>query len=69
MARKSRFSPGNLAYHVMNRVGTNLELFQDADDYEAFEKVLGEALKREPTMRLCANCLMPNHYRGKVALT
>ncbi len=62
MARKPRFSPGGLAYHVMNRVGPNLELFQDAGDYEAFEKVLLEALKREPRMRLCAYCLMPNHF-------
>jgi putative transposase len=62
MARKPRFSPGNIAYHVMNRVGPNLELFQDAGDYQAFEKVLAEALKREPTMRLCGYCLMPNHF-------
>ncbi len=62
MARKLRFAPGGLAYHVMNRVGPNLDLFQDAGDYEAFAKVLLEALKREPTMRLCAYCLMPNHF-------
>ncbi len=62
MARRPRFSPGNIACHVMNRVGPNLELFQDAGDYQAFEKVLAEALQREPTMRLCGYCLMRNHF-------
>ena len=62
MPRKPRFSPGGLAYHVMNRTWGKLELFQDAGDYQAFEKVLAEALDREPTMRLCAYCLMPNHF-------
>ena len=53
MARKPRFSPGGLAYHVMNRTWGKLELFQDAGDYQAFERVLVEALEREPMMRLC----------------
>ncbi len=46
----------------MNRTWGNIELFQDAGDYQAFEKVLIEALEREPTMRLCGYCLMPNHF-------
>jgi hypothetical protein len=28
MARKPRFSPGGLAYHVMNRARVNTELFE-----------------------------------------
>src|SRR5215831_4848133 len=63
MARKPRFAPGGLAYHVMNRTWPGLELFQDGGDYEAFERVLAEALQeREKTMRLCAYCLLPNHF-------
>jgi putative transposase len=63
MARKPRFSPGGLAYHVMNRTWGSIELFEDAGDYEAFERVLAEALtEREKSMRLCAYCLMPNHF-------
>jgi hypothetical protein len=42
----------------MNRTWGNLELFQDAGDYEAFEKVLAEALDREKGMGLCAYCSM-----------
>jgi hypothetical protein len=54
MARKPRFSPGGLAYHTMNRTWGNIELFQDSGDYEAFEKVLAEAIGREESIRLCA---------------
>src|ERR1017187_6062285 len=62
MARKPRFSPGGLAYHVMNRTWGKIDLFEDAGDYAAFEKVLVEAIEREKSVRLCAYCLMPNHF-------
>jgi putative transposase len=62
MARKPRYAPGGLAYHVMNRTWGKIELFEDEADYLAFEKVLVEALEREKSMRLCAYCLMPNHF-------
>jgi putative transposase len=62
MARKPRFSPGGLAYHVMNRASVKIDLFDDAGDYDAFERVLAEAIKREASMRVCAYCLMPNHF-------
>jgi putative transposase len=62
MARKPRFSPGGLAYHVMNRASVKIDLFDDAGNYDAFERVLAEATKREATMRVCAYCLMPNHF-------
>jgi len=62
MARKPRFSPGGLAYHVMNRTPGRVELFEDAGDYQAFEKVLIEAVDLHRGIRLCAYCLMPNHF-------
>jgi putative transposase len=62
MARKPRFSPGGLAYHVMNRTWQGVELFEDDADYQAFEKVLAEAVDRHRGIRLCAYCLMPNHF-------
>lgn len=46
----------------MNRTWGGLELFQDSGDYEAFERVLAEAVGRWPEIRLCAYCLMPNHF-------
>ena len=63
MARKPRFSPGGIAYHVMNRTWGNIELFEDQADYAAFERVLAEAIDRDPAMRVCSYCLMPNHFR------
>jgi putative transposase len=62
MPRKPRFAAGGLAYHVMNRTWVNTELFEDAGDYEAFERLLAEALDRFTGIRLCAYCLMPNHF-------
>ncbi len=51
-----------MAYHVMNRTWGKIELFEDSGDYEAFERVLAEAVARDETMRVCAYCLMPNHF-------
>jgi putative transposase len=45
----------------MNRVAGRQDLFADADDYAAFERVLAEAREREG-MRVCAYALMPNHF-------
>ena len=61
MARRPRTALGGLAYHAMNRVAGKQDLFEDADDYEAFERVLAEAREREK-MRVCAYVLMPNHF-------
>ena len=47
MARKPRFSPGGLAYHVMNRTPGRVELFEDAAGYLAFEKTLFESAQRD----------------------
>ncbi len=38
-----------------------LPLFQKPGDYEAFERVLVEALERHP-IRMLGYCLMPNHW-------
>ena len=62
MPRQPRSAPGGLAYHVMNRTWGKIELFEDAGDYEAFLRVLAEAIERQPHVRICAYCLMPNHF-------
>ena len=36
-------------------------LFQRADDYSAFESVMEETIEKTP-MRICSDCLMPNHW-------
>jgi putative transposase len=45
----------------MNRGVARLPLFQKDGDYDAFERILGEALHYYPT-RLLAYCIMPNHW-------
>jgi len=53
MPRSKRQMRGGIAYHVMNRAFGRLDLFQDAGDFEAFERVLGQAVIREPAVRVC----------------
>jgi len=61
MPRAARVTPGGLVYHVLNRgVGRNRLFFKEAD-YLAFEAILAETLAVRP-MRICAYCLMPNHW-------
>src|SRR5208282_1503915 len=52
---------GGMVFHVLNRgVGRRL-LFTKDEDFLAFERVVEETL-RTRRMRLCAYCLMPNHW-------
>lgn len=48
-------------YHALNRAVARLPLFQKDGDYEAFERVLVEALAEHP-IRLLGWCVMPNHW-------
>lgn len=61
MGRPLRTTPGGLAYHVLNRANARMRLFEDAGDYAAFERVMGQACQRMP-IRILAYCLMPNHW-------
>lgn len=48
-------------YHVLNRANAQTQIFAKAEDYEAFEHILAEAVRRVK-MRLLAYCVMPNHW-------
>ncbi len=48
-------------YHVLNRAVARLALFEKDADYEAFERVMAEAMEKHPT-RLLSYCTMPNHW-------
>ncbi|MBX9791049.1 MAG: transposase [Pirellulales bacterium] len=61
MGRPHRAAEGGYVYHVLNRANARMTIFDDAEDYEAFEKVLCQAVERS-RMRLLAYCLMPNHW-------
>ena len=48
-------------YHALNRSNARSLIFEDDEDYAAFERTLGEAVTRHD-MRFLAYCLMPNHF-------
>ena len=53
MSRPLRASEGGLVYHALNRGNARLLIFEDDEDYAAFERTLGEAVTRYD-MRLLA---------------
>ncbi len=61
MGRPLRAALGGYVYHVLNRANARMPIFDDDKDYEAFERVLAEAVERTET-RLLAYCVMPNHW-------
>jgi len=58
MGRPKRAADGGLVYHVLNRAHAHMTIFEKDEDYEAFERVLEEAVARTET-QLLAYCLMP----------
>jgi putative transposase len=50
-----------MVFHVLNRGVGRRTLFEKEADYAAFERVLDETLRVRP-LRICAYCLMPNHW-------
>ena len=61
MGRSPRAAEGGLVYHAWNRANAGLHLFEQDDDYKAFEEVLAEARKRF-AVPLLAFCLLPEHW-------
>jgi putative transposase len=61
MGRPHRAAEGGYVYHVVNRANARQTIFEDDEDYEAFESVLSEAVERSQT-RLLAYCVLPNHW-------
>ena len=59
--RKPTARPPLDVYHVLNRANARMTIFAAPGDYEAFEKVLAEAVERTET-RLLAYTLLPNHW-------
>ena len=61
-ARKTWLSRRNrVSFHVLNRGNGRQTLFFGSADYEAFVRVVKEALLIVP-MRILGYCLMPNHF-------
>jgi putative transposase len=50
-----------MVFHVLNRGVGRMGLFSKEKDYAAFEGLLEQTRESRP-MRICAYCLMPNHW-------
>ena len=69
MPRKGREASGTGIYHVMLRGINRQDIFEDAEDYWAFIKILSavqdrledDLVTRTTTCHIYAYCLMPNH--------
>lgn len=61
MPRTARGSIGGVCYHVINRGNARAAVFLDDDDYRYFIGLMEDASERVDC-RLCAYCLMPNHF-------
>jgi putative transposase len=60
MGRPRRAAEGGYVYHVLNRANARMKIFDDDEDYDAFDRILWQAVERSET-RLLAYCVMPNH--------
>ena len=61
MPRTARVTPGGMVFHVLNRGVGRVRLLNKDRDFEAFEEMVARTLLTCP-MRICAYCLMPNHW-------
>jgi putative transposase len=61
MARSARIAPGGLVYHVLNRTVGRMKMFRSPRDFEAFERVMAQAMERHP-IRMLSYCLLSNHW-------
>ena len=61
MPRPPRAAEGGLIYHILNRANARMTIFDDDGDYQAFLRILEEAVART-SMRVLAYCVMPNHF-------
>jgi putative transposase len=50
-----------MVFHVLNRGVGRMRMFRKDADFEAFERIIEKTLETRP-MRICAYCLLSNHY-------
>jgi putative transposase len=61
MPRTARYAPGGMIFHVLNRGVGRMRLLLKDGDFEAFERTIERTLETCP-MRICAYCLLSNHW-------
>ncbi len=60
MGRPKRADHGGLVSHVLNRANARLRIFEKEGDYEAFIRVLEEAMEQTETRLTAYRVLLPN---------
>ena len=60
MGRPKRADHGGLVSHVLNRANARLRIFEKEGDYEAFIRVLEEAMEQTETRLTAYGVLLPN---------
>jgi len=61
MARAKRSADRGLIYHVLNHVNGRIPIFESDEDFQAFERLLEEAVTRTGT-ELLAFCVLHDHW-------
>lgn len=61
MPRTARAAAADVVYHVLNRGQGRQTIFHKPGDYAAFLRLLGDAHRRTPALRVLGYCLMPDH--------
>ena len=61
MPRTQRTDIGGYIYHVLNRANARVQIFDNDKDYQLFESILEEAVKKFD-VRILAYEMMPNHW-------
>ncbi|HET6248683.1 MAG TPA: transposase [Tepidisphaeraceae bacterium] len=61
MPRTARQAPGQIIYHVLNRSVAGRPIFDEGPDFNAFVRVLNEAVEKF-SIRLLGWCVMSNHW-------
>ena len=61
MPRIKRTNVGGYVYHVLNRANARVQIFDDSEDYQLFEKILEEGVQKFD-IKILSYCIMPNHW-------
>ncbi|MGI8978579.1 MAG: hypothetical protein ACR2FY_05100 [Pirellulaceae bacterium] len=69
MLPKRRSADGGLVYHALNRANARMTIFEKDADYEAFERVLEEAVLRTQTRLLAALACPSAEHRQRPRLS